>query len=120
VENDSVAAHLSVKKQYKRPRPFLRDTRLTSCIGNTPGFAYPSGHSVMSRLEARILCELDAARCDSYLARADETALLRVIAGVHHPSDIEGGKMLGDIIYGYLAADAGFAADLNELRALLR
>lgn len=120
VGKDSVAAHRYLKDVYKRPRPFLRDTRLKPCIARINGYAYPSGHATMSRLFALILGDLVPQRRKEFLARADEAALNRVIAGVHHPSDIEAGRLLANELYRNLRYDAGFISDMKSMRRYLR
>ena len=120
VGEDSVAAHKYLKDVYKRPRPFVRDAGLKPCIPPVQGFAYPSGHSTMARLFALILGDLVPARRAEFLARADEAALNRVLAGVHHPTDIAAGKILADTLYKSLKKDAAFVSDMKNLRPLLR
>ena len=120
VGKDSVAAHRYLKSVYKRPRPFLRDKKLSPCIPRIRGFSYPSGHSTMARLFALILGDLVPSRRGEFMARADEAALLRVISGVHHPSDIEAGKALAGIVYRYLLENDDFVSDMKELRGFLR
>lgn len=120
VGEDSVAAHKYLKDVYKRERPFVRDAGLKPCIPPVKGFAYPSGHSTMARLFALILGDLVPARRAEYLARADEAALNRVLAGVHHPTDIAAGKILADTLYKSLKKDPAFVSDLKNLRPLLK
>ncbi|MBI4351362.1 MAG: phosphatase PAP2 family protein [Elusimicrobia bacterium] len=117
---DSIEAHKYLKDVYKRDRPFLRDPRLKPCIPPVKGFAYPSGHSAMARLFALILSDLVPARRAEFLARAEEVALNRVLAGVHHPTDVEAGKILADTLYQSLKKDQAFVSDLKALRPLLR
>jgi acid phosphatase (class A) len=111
----------AVKNHYRRDRPFLREPSLTICpgMGKVGGFAYPSGHAAIARTFALMLSDLVPPRRAEFLARADEIALDRVIAGVHHPSDIESGKLLGDAIYARLQAVPKFRADMDRLRRLL-
>lgn len=120
VGEDSVAAHKYLKDVYKRPRPFVRDAGLKPCIPPVQGFAYPSGHSAMASLFALILGDLVPARRAEFLARADEAALNRVLAGVHHPTDIAAGKVLADTLYKSLKKDPAFVSDMKNLRPLLR
>lgn len=120
VENDSVTAHKFLKDVYKRDRPFVRDARVKPCLPRVQGFAYPSGHSAMARLEALILSDLAPARRAEFLARADQAALNRVLGGVHHPTDIAAGKALADVLYKELLKEPRFTADLRALRSLLK
>ena len=120
VGEDSVAAHKYLKDVYRRERPFVRDARVKPCLPPVKGYAYPSGHSAMARLFALILSDLDPARRAEYMAKADESALFRVIGGVHHPSDTAAGKALADTLYKNLKLQPEFAAEMRALRPLLR
>ena len=116
-ETDGAAA--GVKDKFRRQRPFLRDPALSPCVGRAGGLAYPSGHATISRVFALMLADLVPARRKEFLARADEAALDRVIAGVHHPSDTEAGKRLADRLYQLYKKSPAFAADMKTLRGLL-
>jgi len=114
----------AIKNYYGRKRPFNRDGELKPCIdpakGNIGPLAYPSGHATISRVFALLLSDLDPEKKEVYLAKADEAALNRVIAGVHHPSDIEAGKRLADSIYAQFRKSPAFRKDLEKLRALVK
>ena len=120
VGEDSVAAHKYLKEAYQRERPFLRDARVKPCLPRVAGLSYPSGHSAMARLFALILADLVPARRAEYMAKADESALFRVIGGVHHPTDTEAGKALADALYKELKKEPAFVSDLRALQPLLR
>lgn len=117
---DSVAAHKFLKDVYKRDRPFVRDARVKPCLPRVRGYAYPSGHSTMARLFALILSDLAPARRAEFMAKADESALLRVIGGVHHPTDTAAGKVLADTLYKYLKLRPEFSSEMKALKPLLR
>lgn len=108
------------KEQYKRPRPFLRDSAITPCINKVGGYAYPSGHSTTARVFGLILSDLVPAGSAKFMSYADQAALNRVIGGVHHPSDIEAGKKLGDAIYKALKQNRNFSTDMDTLRRNLK
>lgn len=120
VSEDSIAAHRFLKDVYKRDRPFLHDARIKPCIARVSGYAYPSGHAAMSRLFALILGDLVPSRRQEFLARADQAALNRIIGGVHHPTDIEAGRILANELYRDLSKESQFAAEMNGLRRFLR
>jgi acid phosphatase (class A) len=113
-EDISTAVDL-LKAKNARQRPFHSDAALT-CIGRAGGLAYPSGHATLSRAFALLLAELRPARRAEFLARADEAALYRVIGGVHHPSDIEAGKLLADTLFPKFMENPAFRAQLEKLR----
>ncbi len=120
VSKDSVAAHTLLKQAYQRQRPFVRDPGIKPCIMRVQGLSYPSGHSAMARLFALILSDLVPARRAEFLARADEAALNRVLAGVHHPTDTSAGKVLADVLYKNLFDQPRFVTEMKALRPLLR
>ncbi|MES2527242.1 MAG: phosphatase PAP2 family protein [Bdellovibrionota bacterium] len=83
------------KKMFKRPRPYLVDSKLTPCIDRESSYAYPSGHTATAHYMAQKLIRIYPARKAALLKRAEEISWNRVLGGVHHPSDIEAGKKLG-------------------------
>jgi acid phosphatase (class A) len=86
------------KDMFDRPRPYLRNPMIKPCIDLESSSSYPSGHSTYARAMAIILGKRFPAKAQALLKRADEAALNRVIGGVHHPSDVEAGKKLGDLL----------------------
>ncbi|MCX5790835.1 MAG: phosphatase PAP2 family protein [Elusimicrobia bacterium] len=116
VREDISTAVSILKDRNTRPRPFLEDAALTPCLGRIGGLAYPSGHATIARVYALMLTEISPLRRSEFMARGDEAALLRVIGGVHHPSDIAAGKQLGDILFGRFMQDPSFRAGLEKLR----
>lgn len=87
------------KKLFDRPRPFNANPDIVPCIPLATSKAYPSGHTMIARVFARMLSDFYPDRENEFMHRADEVALNRIIGGVHHPSDIVAGKKLGDAIY---------------------
>jgi acid phosphatase (class A) len=108
------------KEQYKRPRPFLRDPAITPCLARESGYSYPSGHSTTARVFGLMLSDLVPANAAKFMSYADQGALNRVIGGVHHPSDVEAGKTLGDAIYKALKQNRTFNTDMDTLRRDLK
>ena len=88
-----------VKKHWQRVRPYDAHADLNPCIGKEKSFSYPSGHTTIGRLYYHVLSEIFPKRTKKFLARSDQIALDRNIAGVHYPSDTRDGKVLGDKIY---------------------
>ena len=115
---DGSRAVSAAKKKFGRKRPFVRYDDLKPCLGPVSGKAYPSGHAAVSRLLALVLSDVYPAGRAVFLARSDQAALNRVIGGVHHPSDIEAGKRLGDELHAELLGNEAFRADLEKLRRL--
>jgi len=116
VKDDTWLAMGLLKSRYNRPRPYSRDKAVRPCLRRLGGLAYPSGHAALARTYALILSDIAPRRRAEFLARADEAALLRVIGGVHHPSDIAAGKALADALYDEFLASADFRKALSAIR----
>lgn len=108
------------KKRFGRQRPFKREKAIKPCLGKVGGLAYPSGHAAVSRLFALLLSDVAPAGRDAFLARSERAALNRVIGGVHHPSDVAAGKLLGSAVYAELLKEESFRADLEKLKRLAK
>lgn len=114
---------LEGKAHWNRPRPFAAMKGVEPCTEKSAvkaNYSYPSGHATMSRLFGRVLAAMRPAAESKILARADQVALDRVIAGVHFPSDIAAGKKLGDEIFRSLMQSESFRKRLAEAGAALK
>lgn len=86
------------KKMFKRPRPYLTHRQIKPCIALESSDSYPSGHSTIARVYARLLSRLYPERAAAFMKRGDQAGLNRLIGGVHYPSDVLAGRKLGDYI----------------------
>lgn len=93
-----VAANsLKAKNFYKRLRPYHYHAEVIPCISKPePSYAYPSGHAATAYTYALVLSHKFPERTEAFLIRASEVAHNRVLGGVHHPTDIRAGKILGE------------------------
>ncbi len=122
---DSASAWLSkitgaFKKQYARPRPYDADPRVVPCI-TKPGGAtsYPSTHAAAGAFDACLLGSLFPARANALASHGKIVGDLRVIAGVHHPSDVAAGQDLGARMCARLLKETDFLAELDAVRKTL-
>jgi acid phosphatase (class A) len=109
VFSDTKAIAEADKNFWHTRRPYLVDHRiklLIDPIDDSP--AYPSGHTVSSRVLAEILGLLFPEKLEALRLRADDIARHRIEAGVHYPVDIEGGRMLAMLIVGGLLENDDF------------
>jgi acid phosphatase (class A) len=106
----------AAKKHFNRKRPFQADCRVKPLF-TEDGTGYPSGHSMRGLLFATILAELAPDKKVELLARGREIGWDRVIAGVHFPSDVAGGRMLGQALAQELLANPAFKEELTAIRA---
>ncbi len=120
VDADTKQVSYIAKSHFRRPRPEHEDQRIHVPIQKDSSFAYPSGHATRGMLYAMILAELVPDRRDALLERGRQIGWDRVIAGLHHPTDIYAGRMLGRAIAESLLADPKFQAELPGLKAEVR
>lgn len=120
VRNDAGYFIQKVKKQSPRKRPFLYMKELTPCVKKETTSAYPSGHAALAKLYANILSDFFPTDKTKFEARANEIGMHRVLAGVHHPSDIEAGRKLADLIYSDLKKSKKYQAAFEEAMTKLR
>lgn len=109
-----------VKAFWNRPRPSLTDAAVTPVIKLPKNASYPSGHTTFARLHAIVLAALVPEKRAELFARADEYANNRIVAGVHFPTDVAGGKIAGSVIAAKELENPAFTADFEAAKAELR
>ena len=116
LDKDSKQVSNAAKDHNRRPRPEHEDSRIHVPIDDETTFAYPSGHATRGMMYALILAELAPDHRDALLDRGREIGWDRVVAGLHHPSDIYAGRVVGQSIAQSLLADPKFQGELAELK----
>jgi acid phosphatase (class A) len=113
----TAATTTEAKNFYGRKRPYLADPRIHPCVPpeNTP--SYPSGHSTRATVWAIVLSELYPDQKDALMARSRQIGDDRELGGVHYPSDVEAGRLLGAALAKQLLADPDVQADLVKVKA---
>ena len=105
------------KKEYSRPRPYNENKDLQPCADKPGGAtAYPSGHATAGAVDACVLGRIFPDRAQKLADWGRYVGELRVISGVHHPTDVAAGQALGASICSWLLEQGDFNAQLSRLR----
>ncbi|PIR15634.1 MAG: hypothetical protein COV48_13290 [Elusimicrobia bacterium CG11_big_fil_rev_8_21_14_0_20_64_6] len=108
------------KKRFLRPRPYSVDARVRPCIEKPTGAkAYPSTHAASGVFDACVLGRLFPERAGIFASHGRYAGELRVLTGVHHPSDVAAGQALGALVCERLLREDDFRAELARVKASL-
>ncbi len=103
------------KVKYKRPRPFVTDPTLEPCAKKPGGAkAYPSAHTAAGFVGACVLSKIYPERKKNIEQYGIFIGELRAKVGVHHPSDVKAGWILGKQICDYLMSQPDFKKELKS------
>ena len=105
-----------------RPRPPLVSPQVSPSLAlGAPSSSYPSARTASTAVWAAVLAQVFAAQGPALLAAADRSAWLRLVGGVHFPTDLAGGRVVAAAAVSALAKQAAFqqrlAAALREAQA---
>lgn len=93
-----IPVYLFLKKLFKRPRPCDLFTNFKAHITPSDKFSLPSGHTAAAFLMACMLANFYPVFAPLAFLWASGIGLSRVLLGVHYPSDVVIGAMLGATI----------------------
>jgi len=114
---DSKLLSDAAKVHFARKRPQFVDDRVTPAITGEIDASYPSGHATRGMLWAGILSEIAPDKTDLLVQRGEEIGWDRVIAGVHAPTDIYAGRVVGQALFQNMKSNPDFAARLAKAKA---
>jgi hypothetical protein len=106
-----------VKSAWMRPRPSTTERRITPLVELPTNSSYPSGHATLAVVWAGILAELAPDRRAELEQRARLVAWDRVVAGVHYPSDVAAGMVLGEAMVREMLGNEVLRRELDAARA---
>lgn len=89
---------LVIKKLVQRPRPYLVIADLQCLVAAESSTSFPSGHAASSFVCAYILTRSFGKKGAWAYVPAALIALSRIYVGVHYPSDVLCGALLGTLI----------------------
>ena len=89
---------LALKTATDRPRPAEVLPQVDPLIGATVGQSLPSGHAATSFAAAVLLTSFWPRAWPGFFLLATAIAFSRVYAGVHYPSDVVLGAVLGAVV----------------------
>ncbi len=119
VREDFIPFNRNSKALWPRRRPPYVDARVKPCVETTDSGSYPSGHGIQSSLWAALLTELMPGHAAGFAARAAETRRMKQLSGVHYPSDIAAGQILGEAIAREMLKSPALQQALAGVRAEL-
>ena len=95
---DLFSVNVFIKNIVARPRPYVEIEGLFSIIGPQSDFSFPSGHTAASFAFAVAFLMLAPKKVSlPVLALAILISLSRLYVGVHYPTDILGGIVIGTL-----------------------
>jgi len=106
------------KKHWNRLRPYLADpARFPDTPVRDASASYPSGHATRGVVYARLLAELFPAKRKALLEFGDAAGWVRVQIGVHYPTDVDAGRILGNALAAAFLQSPEFQKDLAAAKA---
>lgn len=122
--NDAYQSISSVKKHYKRIRPFVLFNEPSGIPeeeeSHRKTFSYPSAHSAMAWAAALVMVEILPCCQEEILQRGYEFGQSRVIAGYHYQSDVDAARLAASATVARLHADKKFRKVLKKAKKEVR
>lgn len=104
----STLVFVCVKRAAGRPRPFETCTEVRCLLAPPDRFSFPSGHTMTAFAAWSVLSQTVPGSGRLFLPTAMVIGLSRVCLGVHYPTDVLAGALLGSGIgFGVLHLAAG-------------
>ena len=91
----NVAVYKVLKRRTARLRPFRSCPGITACARPLDEYSFPSGHTMHAVAFGLMLSHFYPAAAPFLAAFAAIVALSRVVLGLHYPSDVVAGAVVG-------------------------
>lgn len=89
-----------LKTMTSRPRPYCRSDSIALCVAPLDQFSFPSGHTLHAVSFTLIALHYYPALTWLLLPFAVLVALSRMVLGLHYPSDVLAGGLIGSFVGG--------------------
>ncbi|MGA6107300.1 acid phosphatase [Pseudomonas solani] len=111
---------MPAKHHFARPRPYELSQEVKPILPPPMGESYPSGHTMDAYLTAILLAKMVPEHRAELFARAAAAAQSSVVAGVHYPTDLEGGRISAAVLANELLKNPGALRDFEHARREVR
>ncbi|PTT84695.1 PAP2 family protein [Pelomonas sp. HMWF004] len=91
----NLVLYYALKRSTRRRRPFERCADIRACLKVPDAFSFPSGHTLHAFSFALLLSSFYPVLAPLLWGFAALVGLARVVAGLHFPSDVVFGALLG-------------------------
>ena len=119
VRNDADFFIHKIKREFGRKRPYEYIAGIEPCILKERSSAFPSGHAALAKIYALILKDFIPEKAEMFERRAKQIGDDRVLAGVHHPSDIQAGRALASVLYERMKKNDRYNSDFLKMKNAL-
>lgn len=117
-EEDNISEQ--AKAVWKRSRPFQLDSGINTCVEKPTSGSYPSGHAILGYLNAIVLADMVPEMRSQIFERGAQYGRNRVVCGVHFPSDVAAGRIVGTVIAALVMQNPTFQEDFSKAKAEVR
>ena len=115
---NNVIFHLKNKYRRERPKEYIKDIDkdMSKKIKDMDSFSFPSGHTGSAYFIAGILSKIYPNYRKNFEDIAELVGQSRIENGVHYPSDVNYGRLLGEFCSNYLFDDNHFNYHHKQIR----